>query len=508
MLDDVSTAADSTGGRISRRGRTQGPRVFGTWRLALFSFIFIASINSTPALASYGLSSIFFYGIAIVFLLVPTALTSSELGASIPATGGIYVWTRTALGDRLGFLVIWLEWAAQVIAMPVIMTTIATQVAYGFDPALADDNMFMFLVVVITIWGMTLISTRGLKVARQLNLVAVFVGNLIPALIIVGLAILWLAQGRGSQMPLTPSAVVPQWDGFATIVFASTTFLMFAGIEISAIHAGDVTNPSRTIPRANGIAALLCIALFVPVTLAIGVVVPASTESVVAGVMQAVRDFFPAFGMSWAVPVFALMIASGLALSVMQMLGGPARGVMVAAREGNLPKFFQHENGKGAPIRIILVQSVVSSILATLFVLMPSVQNAWWALAATQTQLTLLIYVIMYAALRRLRKTQPDLERPYRIPGGRIGMYVVTVGGSLACLSVIAINFVPPSQLDSVSFPLYAGAMILGVVVVCGLPFLARAFRKPGWVTVSEAVTDAAAEADVAASEDPEPAPA
>src|SRR4051812_25395386 len=176
------------------------------------------------------MSAIFFYAIAIVFLLVPTAMASSELGASIPATGGIYVWTRTAFGDRLGFLIIWLEWAAQVIAMPVIMTTIATQVAYGFDPALADDNTFMFLVVVSTIWAMTAISMRGLKVAKSLNLVAVVVGNLIPALIIVGLAIWWLARGDGSQMTISPSAVIPAWNGFPTIVFASTTFLMFAGI--------------------------------------------------------------------------------------------------------------------------------------------------------------------------------------------------------------------------------------------------------------------------------------
>lgn len=491
QADGGTPGVDTGGAAAVEAPEADRRRVFGTWRLALFSFIFIASINSVPALASYGMSAIFFYGIAVLFLLVPTAMASSELGASLPATGGIYVWTRTAFGDRLGFLVIWLEWAAQVIAMPVIMTTIATQVAYGFDPDLADDNMFMFLVVVITIWTMTLISTRGLQVAKKLNLVAVIIGNLIPWLIIVGLAILWLAQGRGSQTDLSASAVVPQWDGFATIVFASTTFLMFAGIEISAIHAGNVKDPTRAIPRANAITAVLCVLLFVPATLAIAVVVPANNESVVAGLMQAVRDFFPVFDISWLIPVFALMIASGLALSVMQMLGGPARGVMIAAREGNLPPFFQHESKRGVPIRIILVQSCVSSVLATLFVLMPSVQNAWWALAATQTQLTLAIYVIMYLSVRRLRKHQPDLPRPYKIPGGRVGLFVVTVGGALACLSVIAINFVPPSQLDSVSFPLYAGAMVLGVVTVCGLPFLARIFRKPTWVTAEPGAEDA-----------------
>lgn len=456
-------------------------KVFGTWRLALFSFIFIASINSVPALASYGLSSITFYAIAIVFLLLPTALVSSELGASLPATGGIYVWTRTALGDRLGFLVIWLEWAAQVIAMPVIMTTIATQVAYGFDPALANDSRFMFVVVLTTIWAMTAIASRGLKVARKLNLVAVVAGNFVPAVILVGLAVLWLAQGRGTQMTISASAIIPTWNGFPTIVFASTTFLMFAGIEIAGIHAGDVRNPTRTMPRANAITAVLCILLFVPATLAIAIVIPSASESVVAGIMQAVRVIFPAYDISWLIPVFALLIASGLALAVMQMLGGPARGVMVAAREGNLPPFFQRENKHGVPMRIVLVQACVASVLASLFVLMPSVQNAWWALAATQTQLTLLIYVIMYASLRRLRATRPDLPRPYRIPGGRVGLGVVTIGGTLACLAVIAINFVPPSQLDSVSFPLYAGAMVLGVVTVCGLPFLARAFRRPTW---------------------------
>ena len=99
----------------------QGAKVFGVWSLGIFTFSFLANVNTTPELATFGLGAIVLTLLAIGLFLVPTAMASAELGSSFPRTGGIYVWTRLAFGERWAFVVIWIEWVSFVVAWPGII---------------------------------------------------------------------------------------------------------------------------------------------------------------------------------------------------------------------------------------------------------------------------------------------------------------------------------------------------------------------------------------------------
>ena len=205
------------------------------------------------------------------------------------------------------------------------MGTITLQAAFVVDPGLQNNSLFLAAVVIAVTWLAALLALRGLRVAKALTWYAVIAGVVVPTLIVVGLAIAWLIDGRPVQMATNPGALIPHL-GTGDVAFLSGALLMFMGIEISAIHAGDVRDPGRTIPRANAVAVALCFLLFVPLTLALAIVIPGKDINIITGLMQAADRFLDDYGAHWLVPVFAAMLVTGLAAALVQILGGPSAG--------------------------------------------------------------------------------------------------------------------------------------------------------------------------------------
>jgi glutamate:GABA antiporter len=456
-------------------------KVFGVWSLGIFTFSFLANVNTSPQLATFGLGAIALIAAAILLFLVPTAMASAEMGAAFPQTGGIYQWVRMAFGETWGFLVIWIEWASFVVAWPGIMGTITLEAAFVLDPKLQNNSLFLIAVIVSVTWIAAYFSLRGLRMANILTWFAVGCGVVLPTLIVCGLAVNWLATGHHAAMPTNAGALVPHLHG-SDMAFLSGALLMFMGIEISAIHAGDIDNPGRTIPRANVIAVALCFLLFVPLTLSIATVVPGAKIDIVTGVLQAARILFDSIHAGWLFPVFAAMLVLGLAAALVQILGGPSRGLLIAAREGgHLPPFLQRENGAKMPVTIIILQASVSSVLALGYHLLGSVQNAWFMFALVQTNMSLLLYILMLVAVMRLRRKLPGTDRPFRIPGGRIGLGIVCGAGLIVCVFGLILSLFPTDSANGLPLWVYEATLIAGTAAFVAVPLLISPFRRPSW---------------------------
>ena len=125
---------------------------------------------------------------------------------------------------------------------------------------------------------------------------------------------------------------------------------------------------------------------------------------------------------------------------------------------------------------MLIVQAAVGTALSGLFLLLPTVNGVYWIFTALQTQLVLLMYILMYATVLQLRRTQPQVPRAFRVPGGRPGLVIATGAGALACVAVVVITLLPPAQLDEPRETLfYAGGLTAGMVVSCAVPlFLGR----------------------------------
>jgi amino acid transporter len=118
-------------------------------------------------------------------------------------------------------------------------------------------------------------------------------------------------------------------------------------------------------------------------------------------------------------------------------------------------------------------------VLAVFFALSPSVQSVFWIFSAMAVQLYLIMYMVMFLAAMKLRKTKPDVVRGFRTPAMKLVGWV----GFIASVLAFLIGFVEPSgsSFSQVTYTLFlvAGIVILG----CG-PFILYAIRKPSWRTV------------------------
>jgi amino acid transporter len=260
------------------------------------------------------------------------------------------------------------------------------------------------------------------------------------------------------------------------LVLASTAFLVFAGVEQSAAHAGDVARPGRDYPRAILLATVIVLALIVPATLAIAVVVPAKQLSLVGGLSEAFTAMFAVYDLQWMTRVMAVLIVGGLVVQIQVLFNGPIRGVVAAGRRGALPPALCVTNRHEMPTRMLIIQAALSTVLAALFLLLPSINGVYWIFTALQTQLVLVMYVLMYATVVQLRRRKPEIPRAFRVPGGNVGLGLATGVGALACAAVVVINLLPPSQLDEPGDRfLYAGGLIIGMAASCVIPlWLAR----------------------------------
>ncbi len=117
---------------------------------------------------------------------------SAELATGWPKSGGIYIWVREGLGDRWGFMAIWMQWVHNVAWYPVIMSFVAVTMAYLISPTLAHNKFFVLSVILLGFWGMTLLNYLGIKTSSWFSTIGVIIGTLLPGAFIIFLGISWL----------------------------------------------------------------------------------------------------------------------------------------------------------------------------------------------------------------------------------------------------------------------------------------------------------------------------
>ena len=169
------------------------------------------------------------------------------------------------------------------------------------------------------------------------------------------------------------------------------------------------------------ISAVIIVICTVLATLAIAMVIPADQLNLASGVMQAIQYFFTAAHVPWLVAPMAVLITLGGVVSLAAWLIGPAKGLGIVAEEGNMPPIFDRTNKYGAPVAVLVIQALIGSAVSLLYVFLPSVNQAYWILSAMTVELLCIVYVLVFAAVIKLRYSQPDTPRPFRIPGGHAG---------------------------------------------------------------------------------------
>ena len=436
----------------------------------------IDSIRNLPAAALFGPTLIFFFLLAAVVFLIPTALVSAELSASMPDKGGVYHWMTRAFGDKIGMLAIWLQWINTMVWYPTILSFIAGIGAYLINPELANNKFYLITVILSIFWGLTFINLFGIRLSARINSICGLIGTMLPMILLIVLSFTWLNQNNTSQIHITWQTAFPSFKLGSSWVSLTAIMASFLGIELAGVHIADINKPQKNFPKALGFSSLFLVSTMLLGSLAIAFVLPAKEINLIAGVMQVFTNFFDSFGMAWASPYLAVLILIGSTGSIINWLISPAKGLLHASEYGYLPKFFTHTNRFGVAHNILISQAILVTLFCCVFFLVPSVNAFYWFLTGLSTDLYILMYVLMFLSALKLHYSFKKRHLAFRIPGKKIGIWLTSLIGIFGCALTLFVSFIPP---DDINIPLfyYAFLILLGNVVMILPIFLFYAYR-------------------------------
>ncbi len=456
--------------------------------LAIMNVTAVVSLRGLPAEAEYGVSSAFYYLFAALVFLIPTSFVAAELAAMFQdKQGGVFRWVGEAFGKRMGFLAIWLQWVESTIWYPTVLTFGAVSLAFigsndTQDMLLASNKFYTLVVVLVIYWAATYISLKGLGWVSKVAKIGGLVGTIIPAFLLMVLAVMYLMSGGVSQMDFGGS-FFPNITKLDNLVLASGIFLFYAGMEMTGIHVKDMNNPAKEYPKAVFMGAIITVLIFVLGTFSLGIIIPQKDINLTQSLLVGFDNYFKYIHASWLSPIIAIALAFGVLAGVLTWVSGPSKGIFAVGKAGYLPPFMQKTNKLGVQKNILLIQGGAVTILSLLFVVMPSVQSFYQILSQLTVLLYLIMYLMMFAAAIYLRYSMKDTPRPFRLGSkGNCLMWIVSGVGFLGSLLAFVLSFIPPAQISVGSNAVWYSVLVIGCVVVVVVPFIIYAMRKPHWV--------------------------
>ena len=330
-------------------------------------------------------------------MTITAGLTAAEVSAAIPKTGGMMVYIEEIYGKKLGFLTGWMQ---SVLFFPA--TIAAISVMFGQQAAILLGNES--LVIPMTVGVILLIgvlNTFGSKTSGAIQTVST-VCKLIPLVLIIVFGFIKGSGDNPIMNPLVAEGIRPM--GVIGQLLVAILFAYDGWINVGAL-AGEMKNPGKDLPKAIIGGLSIVMAINVVINLAYLWVLPASELAQYASPESIVAEKI--FG-----PVGGKLINVGILVSVFGCLNGylltGPRIPYTLANQKLLPATFGKLNKNGVPANATLFMVVLSVIyaLSGQFNLLSDLSMfAIWA-----------FYTLTFIGVIKLRKTQPDLERPYKVP--------------------------------------------------------------------------------------------
>ena len=462
-----------------------------TKQLTLFGLIgitmaFFGTVRSVPTLAITGWTQIFYMLIAAVIFALPIALMSAELSTGFPEEGGPQVWVKNGLGEKWGFVTSWLLWVQMFFGMVMVASTVGVLFGYVINKSgLSSNNYFIFIVILISYWSVTLLNLKFDMVKIAGNWGAV-IGVYIPFVFLVLLGVIYMIkngiQPNSYLGNFKPRDIIPNFRDLGSLTYLSGIIFIFAGVEISSVHANNIENPKRNYPIAV-IASVILLAIFnIIAGLTVSNAVPRGKLEL-ANITQPYLIFCKNLGIPLIfVNLISLMILIGVLVQLSAWVLGPSKSMIKVAEEGNLPKFFQKRTNRGIPITFVMIQAIVISLVSILYVVVPDVNSAFLIITITTTILYCVVYFFIAISAIRLRYIMPEIKRPFRLGNKGNGlMWIVSILSIICIIFTIIVSIIPPSILKPSQYTGYMIYQVAATIVMIGIALIIHKFKKPEW---------------------------
>ncbi|XP_019705703.1 polyamine transporter PUT1 isoform X2 [Elaeis guineensis] len=347
---------------------------------------------------------------------IPEALITAEMGTMFPENGGYVVWVSSALGPYWGFQQGWMKWLSGVIdnaLYPVLFLDYLESTI----PALGGGLPRAFAVLGLTAL-LTFMNYRGLTIVGW---VAVFLGvfSILPFIIMGLMAIPKLRPKRWLVVNLHNV----DWNLYLNTLFWNLNYWD----SISTL-AGEVDNPSKTLPKALLYALILVVVGYLYPLLAGTGAIPLDRELWTDGYFSDIAKIVGGVWLTWWVQGAAALSNMGMFVAEMssdsfQLLGMAERGM--------LPEFFSKRSPYGTPLIGIMFSASGVLLLSWL---------SFQEIVAAENFLYCFGMLLEFVAFIRLRIKNPRASRPYKVPLGTIGCILMIIPPTLLIFVVLVFS--------------------------------------------------------------------
>lgn len=445
------------------------------WDLILFTFCAVFTIDTVPASAAIGVSSITWWIVMAIMFFLPYGLITAELGSTYPEQGGVYIWVKRAWGEKWGARTTWLYWVNVALWMPSVYIAFAGVFSQMFFPEIPMWGLVLIGITMtwITVW----FNIQHLSLAKWIpNMGAV--AKLVVVTALIGATIYFLMSGENFANDFSSSSFVPTLG--TGLAFLPAIIYNMCGFELMSGAAGEMANPKKDIPKAVIVSAVLITATYLLSTFAILAIVPTENVNLIAGIYDTLTVVFGNSGFGGAMVVFlGICILFTFLANMVTWTIGANRSAVESAESGELPKIFGTITKKTkAPLGSAILTGLVSTgVFITYGFLASNAEDLFWTIFAFSSIVFLMPYAIIFPVFIKLRMKDKDIERPYKVPGPSWWVYTLAVIAELFIIQgIILFAWVPGEPVDWN----YTGSIIAGVVitVIIGEILIDRTMNK------------------------------
>ena len=423
------------------------------------TFLGIGAIIGTGIFVLTGIAAATMSGPAVVLSFVASgiacafaALAYAELAASLGGCGSAYGYSYAALGELVAWLVGWMLILEYGVATAAVangwsgyfnnaLTAVGLPLPYALTHAPSQGGIINLPAAGIVV-ALSILLIIGVKQSSQFNTVLVFV-KLLTITVFIGVAVFHVNPALWDPfMPFGWFNAGTEGKPVGVLAGAAIVFFAYIGFDAVTTAAEEARNPQRDVPIGILASLAVCTVIYVVVSgLLTGIVSykDLNVSSPVAHAMQLL-------GINWASALIATGVITGLTTVMLVLYYGLTRIFFAMSRDGLLPPFFGAVNANTqTPVRVIVLCGTLIALTAGFVPL--------GDLAELVNIGTLSAFVMVCIGAIVLRKTQPNLKRPFKMPYHPL----IPVLGILSCGVLLA-------SLPHITWKRFAIWMLIGVV--------------------------------------------
>lgn len=353
----------------------------------------------------------------------------AELAAMTPKAGGYYVYAHRAFGDYGGFLVGWSDWLYQTLGLAYIAVVFGEYAAGLFSPELAGGRVAFSVAIVVVI---AIVNYLGLRSGSSTQKIT----SLLKCIALIAFVVACFVFGGGgsnSVAAATPAAPLTTYAGIVAFVLAFQLVLgTFDGWHEAIYFTEEDKDPGRNIPRAlfGGLAIIITIYLLVNIALIYVLPMSELAGSKFAGADVIAKLFGERSGQ--IVTVLALISLIGIINAILMAC---PRILLALSRDGLFFGQAAKVNESGTPLFGLVVTASTAIILASV--------GTFELLLAISAFFAVVIAILLVVSLFILRRSEPDVPRPFRAWAYPVAPLIVLIVSVLLAVGYVVSNTEP-----------------------------------------------------------------